>query len=89
MGVLGAATRRSGVPGQPDGRGGYVLVRLAGRDKPVMLHHNDMSDELRRDLSEGAVSKDDEIYVEVVRVDHATGRVNVKDTEEPPSVSAA
>lgn len=66
-----------------DGRGGFILLRIEGRDRPAMLRRNDMSEDLRADLENGHVEVDEEIYVEVASVDRARDRVLLRELPDP------
>lgn len=77
------------VRAQPEGQGGYLLLRVAGRARPVILHCTAMSDELRRDLNAGQIEVGEMIWVEVLSVDAAQDRVLVKDVPEPAAEAQA
>lgn len=66
-----------------EGKGGYVLVRPDDRRQSLMLHCTAMSSELRADLENDLITRDDEIYVEVITIDVGRGRVCVKDLPMP------
>lgn len=67
---------------EADGRGGYVLLRLAEGSRPAMLLAKDMTADLRLDLNHGHIDVDEEIDVEVLTVDPARGRVLLRDLSE-------
>ncbi|GGM76864.1 hypothetical protein ACFFX1_35780 [Dactylosporangium sucinum] len=64
---------------EADGRGGYILVRLAAGTRPAMLLARDMTADLRVDLNNGHVDLDEELDVEVLSVDHARNRVLLRE----------
>ncbi len=54
-----------------------------------MLHCTQMQSDLREDLNSGHMEAGDLVYVEVIKVDSQTGKVQVRDLGEPPSEKAA
>jgi small subunit ribosomal protein S1 len=62
--------------------GGFVLLRVPGLQRNVMLHCTAMTDDLRADLKDGFVELDEEISLEVVKVDPKGHKVLVKDLPE-------
>lgn len=68
---------------QRDGRGGFVLLTVEGRDRPAMLLCKYMTDSLRADLANGHVDVGEEIYVEVVEVSPAGDRVLLRELPDP------
>jgi small subunit ribosomal protein S1 len=71
-----------------DGDGGYLLVRLPGRDRPAMLHCSAMTRPLRHDLGTGEVETGEILDVEVIDVDVTRDRVHVRDLPDsnPPQL---
>ncbi|WP_067178152.1 S1 RNA-binding domain-containing protein [Microtetraspora niveoalba] len=69
--------------------GGYVLLKVPGRERPVMLHCSRMSAELRADLNRNEIEIGELIYVEVVGVDPVRDRVTVRDIPEEAAADAA
>lgn len=69
----------------PEGErsGGYALVILPGMRRTAMLHCTQMMSDLREDLNKGELQAGDLIYVEVIKVDTSTGKVQVRDLGEP------
>jgi small subunit ribosomal protein S1 len=70
-----------------DGRGGFILLEIRGRERPAMLLCKDMTDELREDLNNGQVGVGEEIYVEVAHVDEGQDRVYLRELPEPQDES--
>ncbi|HEY6789804.1 MAG TPA: hypothetical protein VI365_21095 [Trebonia sp.] len=70
----------------PEGErsGGYVLVMLPGMRRSAMLHCTQMLSDLREDLNKGELQVGDLVYVEVIKADTSTGKVQVRDLGEPP-----
>ncbi|MEO3860993.1 hypothetical protein [Acrocarpospora sp. B8E8] len=66
-----------------DGRGGFILLKIDGRERPAMLLAKDMSDDLRDDLSDGQVDLNEEIYVEVTHLDAARDKVLLRELPDP------
>ena len=66
-----------------DGRGGFILLEISGRERPALLLARDMSEELREDLNSGRVDLDEEIYVEVIRIDETDDRVFLRELPDP------
>jgi small subunit ribosomal protein S1 len=66
-----------------DGRGGFILLQLTGRERPAMLLSRDMTPDLRDDLADGEVDIGEEIYVEVTQVDQARDRVLLRELPDP------
>jgi small subunit ribosomal protein S1 len=69
-------------------RGGFLLVRLPGLERPAILHCTKMTEDLREDLKNGQVDVGEEIPVEVITVDAAHGRVSLKDLPDEPATQA-
>ena len=69
--------------------GGFALITLPGIRRPAMLHCTQMQSDLREDLNSGHMEAGDLVYVEVIKVDSQTGKVQVRDLGEPPSEKAA
>ncbi|WP_217242891.1 S1 RNA-binding domain-containing protein [Streptomyces sp. AC555_RSS877] len=67
---------------KPEGQGGYVLLKLPGRSRPVILHCTAMSEELRHDLNADAIEPGEMIWVEILSVDLQRDRVLVKELPE-------
>ena len=72
----------------PEGEGGYVLLKVDGRQRPVFLHCTQMTPELRRDLNSGGIETGEVIDLEVTRVDVAGDKVFVRDIEDQDSDAA-
>jgi len=88
-GQRGFGTVTKAVPFQ-DGHGGFILLRIEGRERPAMLLRKDMSEDLRADLENGHVDVDEEIYVEVVKVEQgAKGRVLLRELPDPDGKAEA
>jgi predicted RNA-binding protein with RPS1 domain len=68
--------------------GGYLLVRLPGRQRLAMLHSSVMTDELRSDLTGDDVEVGEILDVEVLRIDAARDRVSVRDLPDQPETKA-
>lgn len=68
--------------------GGFALVTLPGMRRPAMLHCTQMQSDLREDLNSGELEVGDLVYVEVIKVDTGTGKVQVRDLGDPPSEAA-
>jgi len=66
-----------------EGRGGFILLQIEGRERPAMLLQKNMSEDLRADLTNGHVDVDEEIYVEVISVDHARDKVLLRELPDP------
>ncbi|MEU2583643.1 S1 RNA-binding domain-containing protein [Streptomyces avermitilis] len=66
----------------PEDKGGYILLKVEGRSRPVLLHCSAMSEELRHDLNAGEVERDEIIDLEVVSVDSSRDKVLVRDLPE-------
>ncbi len=81
-GQRGYGTVTKAVPYR-DGRGGFILLRIEGRERPAMLLRKDMSEDLRADLENGHVEVDEEIYVEVASVDRDRDRVLLRELPDP------
>ena len=75
----------------PEGErsGGYALVMLPGMRRTAMLHCTQMLSDLREDLNKGELQAGDLVYVEVIKVDASTGKVQVRDLGDPPEEQAA
>ncbi|MEU1619196.1 S1 RNA-binding domain-containing protein [Streptomyces sp. NPDC005722] len=65
-----------------EGEGGYVLLAVPGRNRPVILHCTAMSEELRHDLNAGEIEPGEMIWVEILSVDAHRDRILVKDIPE-------
>jgi len=75
-------------------RGGYILLSLEGYPKApwAKLHCTQMTQELREDLNDGDVDLgDEEITVEILRVDAVRGRIEVREVaqDEPSALADA
>jgi small subunit ribosomal protein S1 len=73
---------------EAEGAGGFILLRVPGLPRPVMLHCTSMTDDLRADLRDGFVETGEEISVEVIKVDARQNKILVRDlpeTEEAPA----
>ncbi|WP_086668137.1 S1 RNA-binding domain-containing protein [Lentzea kentuckyensis] len=66
-----------------NGRGGFVLLTMAGRERPAMLLCKDMSNDLNTDLANGHVEDGEEIYVEVIKVDAIHDKVLLRELPDP------
>ncbi|MFE9624055.1 S1 RNA-binding domain-containing protein [Streptomyces sp. NPDC006527] len=66
-----------------EGQGGYALLKLPGRRRPVILHCTAMSEELRQDLNAGEIEPGEMIWVEILSVDPQRDRILVKEIPEP------
>jgi len=66
-----------------DSKGGFLLLRLPQHDRPAMLLLQNMSEDLRADLGHGQIDLGEEIYVEVVSVDHASNKVLLRELPDP------
>ncbi len=77
---VGSVTR---IVPEAEGAGGFVLLRVAEVQRPVMLHCTAMTDDLRADLRGGFVEMGEEISLEVVKVDQHNKKVLVRDLPEP------
>jgi small subunit ribosomal protein S1 len=66
-----------------DGRGGFILLEISGRERPALLPARDMTEELRADLANGQVDEGEEIYVEVTRVDENQDKVFLRELPDP------
>ena len=64
---------------------GFVLLQLEGYEsgKPAILHISRMTPDLREDLRDGKVEVDEEISVEVFRVDPRMSRIELLERPEP------
>jgi hypothetical protein len=82
MGQQGYGRVVKAVPYQ-DGRGGFILLEISGRERPALLLAREMSEELRQDLNNGQVDLDEEIYVEVIRIDEADDKVLLREVPDP------
>jgi ribosomal protein S1 len=70
------------IKAKPEGAGGYILLKVTGRQRPAFLHCTQMSQLLRDDLNRGEVEVGELLDLEVTGVDPAKGRVLVKDLPE-------
>jgi small subunit ribosomal protein S1 len=66
-----------------DGRGGFILLEISGRERPALLLARDMTEDLRADLDNGQVDVGEEIYVEVTQVNEDKDRVLLRELPEP------
>lgn len=66
-----------------DGHGGFILLRLPCAKRPAMMLARDMSGDLRHDLNHGGLELDEELYVEVLRVDPARRRTLLRELPDP------
>ena len=66
-----------------DGRGGFILLEISGRERPALLLAKDMSEELREDLNNERVDVDEEIYVEVIRIEEDDDKVFLRELPDP------
>jgi small subunit ribosomal protein S1 len=82
---LGSVTR---IVPEADGAGGFILLRVAGVQRPVMLHCTSMTEDLRADLKDGFVTMGDKIPLEVIKVDRRKDKVLVRDLPHPGNASA-
>lgn len=73
---------------EKDGRGGFILLKISGRDRPAMLLRRDMSEDLRADFDGGFVETGEEIYVRVSAVDDSKDKVLLQEIPEPASKAA-
>ena len=62
-----------------------MLLQLEGYEsgKPAILHISRMTPDLREDFREGTVETDEEISVEVSRVDPRMSRIELLELPEP------
>jgi len=81
--LVGSVSR---IAPEANGSGGFILLRVPGQHRPVMLHCTSMTEDLRADLRDGFVELDEEISVEVTRVDERSGKVLVRDLPEPDDI---
>ncbi|MEU1367428.1 S1 RNA-binding domain-containing protein [Streptomyces sp. NPDC005803] len=65
----------------PEGQGGYVLLRVPGRERPVFLHCLAMSGQLRHDLNHDGIELGEILDVEVSSIDLRQNKVCVRDVE--------
>lgn len=63
----------------PEGQGGYLLLSVEGRRRPVFLHCSAMTAELRRDLNAGGVDRGEVLDVEITHIDPERDRISVRD----------
>ena len=77
---VGSVTR---IVPEAEGSGGFILFRVAGMQRPVMLHCTSMTEDLRADLKGGYVQMGEEISLEVIKVDERQSKVLVKDLPDP------
>jgi small subunit ribosomal protein S1 len=82
---LGSVTR---IVPEGEGAGGFILLRVAGLQRTVMLHCTSMTEDLRADLRDGFVELGEEIALEVIKVDQRDNKVLVMDLPDPDSASA-
>jgi hypothetical protein len=66
----------------PEGKGGYVLLRLPNRARPVMLHCTAMTAGTRADLNAGEVEAGEVLDVEIDTIDAARDRITVRELDE-------
>jgi small subunit ribosomal protein S1 len=88
IGQQGYGRVRKAVPYR-DGRGGYILLEISGRDRPAMLLARDMTEDLREDLDNGQVDVGEEIYVEVTRINEADDKVFLRELPDPEDESSS
>ncbi|TCJ33732.1 S1 RNA-binding domain-containing protein [Parafrankia sp. BMG5.11] len=67
---------------ESDGSGGFILLRVEGLARPVLLHHTAMTEDLRADLAGGFVEMGEEMAIEIVKVDALANKVLVRDLPE-------
>jgi len=69
---------------RPEGRGGYLLLRLEGEARwPLaMLHCTRMGESMRHDLNNGHIERGQVIPVEIVEADPLHHRIKVEDITE-------
>jgi small subunit ribosomal protein S1 len=69
---------------------GFILLQLEGyeKSKPAILHMRQMTEELREDLRNDKVEVDEEISVEISRVDPYGQRIELRDLPEPAAEAA-
>ncbi|MEU6095851.1 S1 RNA-binding domain-containing protein [Streptomyces sp. NPDC047079] len=65
----------------PEGQGGYVLLRVPGRERPVFLHCSAMSGQLRHDLNHGGIELGEILDLEVSSINLHQDKVCVRDVE--------
>lgn len=70
-------------PVQPNGSGGFLLLKLPGRERPAILPGKTMSTDLRQDFDQGDLRVGDELHIEVVSVDPGQNRILVRDVLAP------
>lgn len=89
--ILTVGQRTVGTPVKiaPEGQGGYILLEVPERAKPVMLHCTAMSQDLRADLNTGNVDYDEEFDIEILHVDQRTGKATARDIPEAPEAADA
>ncbi|GGP98488.1 ribosomal protein S1 [Actinomadura coerulea] len=73
---------------RPEGEGGFVLLRVEGRRRPVFLHCTQMTPDLRQDLNSGGIEIGEVIDLEVTRVDDVGDKVYVRDIPEDATESS-
>jgi small subunit ribosomal protein S1 len=66
-----------------DGKRGFLLLRLPTRQRPALLLAQHMSEDLRADLNNGHVDRDEEIYVEVLSIDTTKDSVLLRELPDP------
>jgi hypothetical protein len=65
----------------PEGQGGYVLLRIPSRERPVFLHCSAMSGQLRHDLNHDGIELGEILDVEVTSINVHQDKVCVRDVE--------
>ncbi|GHE57860.1 hypothetical protein GCM10018771_44440 [Streptomyces cellulosae] len=65
----------------PEGQGGYVLLRVPDRERPVFLHCSAMSGQLRHDLNHGGIELGEILDLEVSSINLHQDKVCVRDVE--------
>lgn len=65
----------------PEGQGGYVLLRVSGRERPAFLHCSAMSRQLRHDLNHDGIELGEILDVEVTSINVHQDKVCVRDVE--------
>lgn len=73
----------------PEGQGGYVLLRVPGRERPVFLHCSAMSRQLRHDLNHGGIELGEILDLEVSSINLRQDKVCVRDVEPEDEAEAA
>ncbi len=63
--------------------GGFLLLQLPNRRRPALLLAQHMSEDLRADLNNGHIDPDEELYVEILSIDTARGKVLLRELPDP------